>query len=481
MDAFIRAVNAVVGAEHVLSDPVDMAPYLTDWRGRYRGAARAVVRPASTHEVAAVVSLCAEHDVPVVPQGGNTGLCGGATPGVDGEAIVLALGRLNRIREVDADNNTIVVEAGCTLAAVQAAALGAGRLFPLSLASEGSCTIGGNLSTNAGGVQVLRYGNARELVLGLEAVLPDGRVWNGLRGLRKDNTGYDLKQLFIGAEGTLGIITAAVLKLFPAIHQRATAWVAVPDPGAAVRLLGLMRRQCGDRVTAFEIVGRSALDLVLAHIPDSRDPLPGRPEWSVLIELSDPAETTDAAALLETALSRGVEEGFASDAVIANSIAQASALWALRENISEAQRLEGVSIKHDVSVPVSRIPEFLERARDALRQAWPGVRIVAFGHIGDGNLHYNLSKPTAEDNTAFVGRTNEVNRIVHDLVAALGGSISAEHGLGQLKRDEILRYKTGVEMGLMRSIKRALDPKGLMNPGKVLDVIARAGCGDEQI
>jgi FAD/FMN-containing dehydrogenase len=481
VDAFVRAVIAVVGAEHVLFAPVDMAPYLTDWRGRYRGAARAVVLPASTEEVSAIVRLCAEHDVPVVPQGGNTGLCGGATPGADGKAVVLALGRLNRIREIDTDNNTIVVEAGCTLAAVQEAAARAGRLFPLSLASEGSCTIGGNLSTNAGGVQVLRYGNTRDLVLGLEAVLPDGRVWSGLRGLRKDNTGYDLKQLFIGAEGTLGVITGAVLKLFPAISQRATAWVAVPDPAAAVHLLGLMRRQCGDRVSAFEIVGRSALDLVLAHISGSRDPAPGRSEWSVLIELSDPAESADTGAQLETALSRGVDEGLVVDAVIANSVAQASALWALRENISEAQRLEGVSIKHDISVPVSRIPEFLERARHALRQVWPDVRIVAFGHIGDGNLHYNLSKPAAEDNAAFVGRTNEVNRIVHDLIDALGGSISAEHGLGQLKRDEILRYKPAIEMDLMRSIKRTLDPKGLMNPGKVLDVVARVGCGDEPI
>ncbi|ENO77659.1 FAD-binding oxidoreductase [Thauera sp. 63] len=481
MDPFIRALIAVVGAERVLSDSADMAPYLTDWRGRYRGVARAVVCPESTGEVAAVVRLCAGREVPIVPQGGNTGLCGGATPGADGEAIVLALGRLNRIRDIDADNNTIVVEAGCTLAAVQTAAVEAGRLFPLSLASEGSCTIGGNLSTNAGGVQVLRYGNTRELVLGLEAVLPDGRVWDGLRGLRKDNTGYDLKQLFIGAEGTLGVITAAVLKLYPAIHQRATAWVAVPDPVSAVRMLGLMRRHCGDRVTAFEIVGRSALDLVLAHIPGSRDPLPGRPEWSVLIELSDPAESADTRTLLEAALSHAVDEGLACDAVVANSLAQASALWALRENISEAQRLEGVSIKHDVSVPVSRIPDFLDRARQRLTQMWPDVRIVAFGHIGDGNLHYNLSKQAAEANAAFVGRTSEANRIVHDLVASLGGSISAEHGLGQLKRDEILRYKPAVEMELMRSIKRTLDPKGLMNPGKVLDVTVRAGRANEKI
>ena len=459
---------AIVGAANVLEAEADMAPFLSDWRGRYHGRARAVVRPRDTAEVAAVVAACAQAGVAMVPQGGNTGLCGGATPLADGAAVVISLVRLNRIRALDADNDTLTVEAGCTLAAVQEAAQAAGRMFPLSLASEGSCRIGGNLSTNAGGVQVLRYGNTRDLVLGLEVVLPDGRVWDGLRGLRKDNTGYDLKQLFIGAEGTLGIVTAAVLKLFPAIRSRATAWVAVPDPRAAVRLLGFLRAACGDRVSAFEIVGRAALGLVLQHIPGARDPLAGAPAWAVLVELSDPALDAPLDARLEVVLGEACAQGLASDAAVAASGAQAQALWALREDISEAQRIEGVSIKHDVSVPVSRLPEFLERAGAALAARWPDVRVVAFGHIGDGNLHYNLSKPAADDNAVFIARTAEVNRIVHDLVCELGGSISAEHGLGQLKREEVLRYKPALEMELMRRVKQAFDPAGLMNPGKVL-------------
>ncbi|MBL8463439.1 MAG: FAD-binding oxidoreductase [Thauera sp.] len=467
-DELNARLRAIVGAAHVLETEADMAPFLSDWRGRYHGRARAVVRPRDTAEVAAVVAACAQVGVAMVPQGGNTGLCGGATPLADGAAVVISLARMNRVRAVDPDNDTLTVEAGCTLAAVQEAAQAAGRLFPLSLASEGSCRIGGNLSTNAGGVQVLRYGNTRDLVLGLEVVLPDGRVWDGLRGLRKDNTGYDLKQLFIGAEGTLGIVTAAVLKLFPAIRSRATAWVAVPDPRAAVRLLGMLRAACGDRVSAFEIVGRTALGLVLRHIPGARDPLAGAPAWTVLVELSDPAVDAPLDDQLQAVLGEAFAQGLAGDVAVAASGAQAQALWALREDISEAQRIEGVSIKHDVSVPVSRIPDFLERAGEALAARWPDVRVVAFGHIGDGNLHYNLSKSVADDNAAFVARTPEVNRIVHDLVCELGGSISAEHGLGQLKREEVLRYKPALEMELMRRVKQAFDPAGLMNPGKVL-------------
>ena len=467
-DELNARLRAIVGAANVLDGETDMAPFLSDWRGRYHGRARAVVRPRDTAEVAAVVAACAQAGVAMVPQGGNTGLCGGATPLADGAAVVISLARLDRVRALDPDNDTLTVEAGCTLAAVQEAAQAAGRLFPLSLASEGSCLIGGNLSTNAGGVQVLRYGNTRDLVLGLEAVLPDGRVWDGLRALRKDNTGYDLKQLFIGADGTLGIVTAAVLKLFPAIRTRATAWVAVADPRAAVRLLGLLRAACGDRVSAFEIVGRTALGLVLRHIPGARDPLAGAPAWTVLVELSDPAVDAPLEAQLEAVLGEAVAQGLASDAAVAASVAQARALWALREDISEAQRIEGVSIKHDVSVPVSRIPEFLERAGAALAARWPDIRVVAFGHIGDGNLHYNLSKAVADANATFIARTAEVNGIVHDLVCELGGSISAEHGLGQLKREEVLRYKPALEMELMRRVKQAFDPAGLMNPGKVL-------------
>ncbi|MCF8152382.1 MAG: FAD-binding oxidoreductase, partial [Sulfuritalea sp.] len=423
-----------------------------------------VVLPGSTDEVAATVRACAAAGAAIVPQGGNTGLCGGATP-VGGE-VVVCLRRMNRIREVDADNNSMTVEAGCTLHAVQQAALAVDRLFPLSLAAEGSATLGGNLSTNAGGVQVLRYGNARELTLGLEVVLADGRVWNGLRALRKDNTGYDLKHMFIGAEGTLGLITAATLKLFPRPRTHATAWAAVPGPAAAVSLLGRLRGAAGDSVTAFEIVGRSALDLVLRHIPNARDPLAGKPDWQVLIELSGARE--DLAPTLEQTLEDAAAEHWVDDAVIAKSSKQTTELWALRENISEAQRIEGVSIKHDIAVPVSRIAEFIARADAALRAAFPAVRIVCFGHIGDGNLHYNQSRSDAQSNVEFIAQTEAVNRIVHDLAHELGGSISAEHGLGQLKREEVLRYKSAVEMDLMRAMKQALDPRGLMNPGKLL-------------
>ena len=464
MNALITELGRVLGERHVLVAAEEVAPYCTDWRGRYSGAAVCVVLPGSTEEVAAAVSACAAAGVAVVPQGGNTGLCGGATP-VGGE-VVVCLRRLNRIRAIDADNNSITVEAGCTLHAVQEAATAAGRLFPLSLAAEGSATLGGNLSTNAGGVQVLRYGNARELCLGLEVVLADGRIWNGLRGLRKDNTGYDLKHLFVGAEGTLGLITAATLKLFPRPRVHATAWAAVPDPAAAVSLLGRLRDVAGDNVTAFEIVGRPALELVLRHIPNARDPLAGGPAWQVLVELSGARD--DLPATLEQALQQAAEAGVIDDAVVAASEAQTAALWALRENVSEAQKVEGVSIKHDVAVPVSRIAEFITRADAAVRATFPDVRIVCFGHIGDGNLHYNQSKPDAQSNAAFIAQTGSVNRLVHDLVHELGGSISAEHGLGQLKRDEVLRYKSETEMDLMRAVKQALDPRGLMNPGKVL-------------
>jgi len=465
MNALLESLRAVVGPAQVLTEPDDVAPYVTDWRGRYKGSALAIVRPGDTPQVAEVVRLCAQAGVAIVPQGGNTGLCGGATP-TSGE-VVVCLTRLNRVRGIDVANNTITVEAGCTLAAVQEAATAADRLFPLSLAAEGTATIGGNLSTNAGGVQVLRYGNARELCLGLEVVLPDGRIWNGLRSLRKDNTGYDLKHLFIGAEGTLGLITAAVLKLYSRPRQVATAWAAVASPHSAVGLLTRLRERIGGRVTAFELVSRPSLDLVLKNIPHSRDPLPGRSPWQVLIELCDTMDSALDGALQEV-LVEAVDAGEASDAALARSEEQALAFWRLRENISEAQKIEGVSIKHDISLPVSRIPEFIERCDAALAAAFPGVRIVCFGHLGDGNLHYNQSKPQAQDNAAFIAQSEAVNRIVHDLVAELGGSISAEHGLGQLKREEILRYKSEVEMDLMRAVKKALDPAGLMNPGKVL-------------
>jgi len=465
MNRLLETLPRLVGVDFFHADPLDMAPYATDWRGRYSGQPLCVVRPANTEEVAAVVCACVSAGVPVVPQGGNTGLCGGATPTV-GE-VVLSLTRLNKIRSIDTHNNTLTVEAGCTLAAVRSAAQASGRLFPLSLAAEGTATIGGNLATNAGGVQVLRYGNMRDLCLGLEVVLPDGRVWNGLRALRKDNTGYDLKHLFIGAEGTLGIITAAVLKLFSRPRAVATAWASTPSPAAAVALLTRLREKIGGRVTAFELVGRSGLDLVLRHIPGSRDPLPDPSAWQVLIELSDTMQT-DLVEPLAEVLAAAQQSGEVQDAALATNEAQARAFWALREHIAEAQKIEGFSIKHDIALPVSHLAEFIHRCDAELAAAFPGVRIVCFGHLGDGNLHYNQSQPTRQDNAAFIARTEEVSRIVHDLVHALGGTISAEHGIGQLKRDALLRYKSAVEIDLMRSVKQSLDPLGLMNPGKIL-------------
>ena len=452
----------IVGSANVLTDPADIAPFVTDWRGRYRGVAQCVVRPGNTAEVSAVVKACVAANTPIVPQGGNTSLCGAATPDEAGRAIVLSLARMNQIVTVDAQNNAIFLEAGCTLAAVQEAARAADRLFPLALASEGTCQIGGNLSTNAGGVQVLRYGNTRELTLGLEVVLPNGDVWNGLRALRKDNTGYDLKQLFIGAEGTLGIITAAVLKLFPLPKLQTTCWLNVATPSVAVDLLNAAKNSFDAQLTAFELVSEAALGLVLKNIPDSARPTSASP-WYVLAEFSDVAAST-----VENWLADMLSMGLLSDAVLAQSETQTRKLWALRENISEAQKIEGISIKHDISVPVSRIPDFLKQAESALLKAFPGIRVVAFGHLGDGNLHYNLSKPDALENTAFIDSQPEVNRLVHDLVNTLNGSISAEHGIGQLKREELLRYKSPVEMTMMRAIKQAFDPLGLMNPGKIL-------------
>ena len=467
VENLIETLAAIVGAQNVITDAETMHPYLGDWRGRYRGAARCVVRPGTTAEVSAIVRACAAAGVAMLPQGGNTSHCGASIPDKSGKTVLISLSRLNKIRAVDAANNTITVEAGCVLQNLQEAALAVDRLFPLSLAAEGSCQIGGNLSTNAGGVQVLRYGNARELVLGLEVVLPDGEVWNGLRGLRKDNTGYDLKQLFIGAEGTLGIITAAVVKLFPLPQSTATAWLAIASPQAAIGLLNGLQAAFGAMLTACELVSDISLGMVLKHIPGAQAPLEKSP-WYLLVELSGSGEEAALRDALATFLEPALESGEISDAVLAQSVDQAKRLWNLRESISEAQKIEGFSIKHDISVPVSRIPEFLERAGSALQHAWPGIRIVAFGHVGDGNLHYNQSKPEAGENAAFIAAQPQVNEMVHDIVHQLGGSISAEHGIGQLKREEILRYKSPLEMQMMRTIKQAFDPRGLMNPGKVV-------------
>ncbi|MDQ3027494.1 MAG: FAD-binding oxidoreductase [Pseudomonadota bacterium] len=463
----IDRLKAIVG-ERGLVDESERGPYEVDWREQYHGRAAAVVRPANTEEVARVVALLSELRIPMVPQGGNTSLCGASVPDDSGTQVIVNLSRMNLVRAVDPSNNTMTVEAGCVLQALQEVAGKHGRLFPLSLGAQGSCEIGGNLSTNAGGTGVLRYGNTRELVLGLEVVLPDGRVWNGLRGLRKDNTGYDLKHLFVGAEGTLGIITAAVLKLFPLPRSHATALVALESPAAAVALLSQLREACGERITGFELIARICLDLVIQHIPGSRDPLQARYPWYVLVELSDSTAGPALDALLQEALGAAAEAGSIRDAAIAASETQRDDFWKLRENVSEAQKLDGASIKHDVSVPVSCVPELIERASAELARRFPDIRIVAFGHVGDGNIHYNCSKSERQEAQAFFAQAEEVNHIVYEVVQALGGSISAEHGLGVLKREEIKRYKSELELEMMRSIKRTLDPHNLMNPGKVL-------------
>jgi len=406
-----------------------------------------------------VVALCAREEVAVVAQGGNTGLVGGSVPTGTRREIVLSLGRMNRIRSLDPLNDTITVEAGCVLAAVQQAAEDAGRLFPLSLAAEGSCQIGGNLSTNAGGVNVLRYGTAREQVLGLEVVLADGRVWDGLRALRKDNTGYDLKQLFLGAEGTLGIITAAVLRLFPRPSATATAWIALDSPRAAVELLGGLRERLGERLSAFELASRACVEAVLAHSPGLQDPLAATHPWYVLAELGDSGDPAALRERVESALADCAERGALRDAALAQSGEQSRELWRIRETIPEAQF---TNVKHDVSVPVARIPEFIDRAGRSLRERFGEIAIYCFGHVGDGNLHYNVGSE------ALMARREEVSRVVYDALDAFGGSISAEHGLGQLKREEIRRHKHPLELELMRSLKRTLDPGGLMNPGKLL-------------
>ncbi|MGV0745819.1 FAD-binding oxidoreductase [Mycolicibacterium sp. XJ870] len=464
----IGHLTEVVGASGVVTDPAEMTGYLTDWRHAYTGTAAAVVRPGSTDEVAKVMRLCHERGVAVVPQGGNTGMCGGAVPDASGRQLVVSLNRMRRIRGLDVANQTITVEAGTILQDVQEAAAGAGKLFPLSLGAQGSCTIGGNLATNAGGTGVLRYGTMRDLALGLEVVLPDGRIWNGLRGLRKDNTGYDLKHLFIGAEGTLGIITAAVLKLFPAPRSRVTAWVALPEIQAAVDLIGVVRDVAGDRLTGFEIMSRQSVDFVLRHSPSARNPFAQRHTWYALVELSDSLPVAGLDEVIESALGTGVERGLVADAVVASSTAQAAALWALREGISEAQNHEGPSLKHDITVPISSIPAFVQRTDRALDAACPGIRIVAYGHVGDGNLHYNLSKPPGSDDDDFRARATDLARVIYDHTSALDGSISAEHGLGQSKTGIIADYKDSCELALMREIKQQFDPRGLMNPGKVL-------------
>ena len=462
-------LHAVVGDPGVITDVNDKSPYLSDERGYYTGATPMVVRPSSTEEVSEVVRICNETCTPIVPQGGNTGLCGGATPYEHGGEVLLSLTRMNKVRELDPLNYTITVEAGVILADVQTAAEEAERYFPLSLGGEGTARIGGNLSTNAGGTGVLRYGPARDLCLGLEAVLPDGRVWNGLTGLRKDNTGYDLKHLFIGAEGTLGIITAACLKLFPNQADIQTAFVAVENEHAAVELLARARRITDDRVVTFEYMPRDAIAFALTHIDGTRDPMPTAYQHYVLMELAaGEAAAAGLREMLEDVLGNGMEDGVVLDAVFAESGQQAADFWKIRETIPEAQKYEGASSKHDISVPVSGVADFLVEAIADLEEMVPGIRPCAFGHVGDGNIHFNLSRPVDMSDDDFRAMEPDIHKAVYDRTVAMGGSISAEHGIGRLRRRELETYKSPVAMDVMRAIKATLDPNGIMNPGKVL-------------
>ncbi|SAI55696.1 FAD dependent oxidase [Bordetella ansorpii] len=471
--SLLAELNTLLGPAGVVTNAQDAQPYLNDWWGKSKGHALAIVRPADTGQVAAVVQLCARAGVAIVPQGGNTGLCGGATPpGGDAPCVVMALSRMNRVRGLDPYNQTITVDAGCTLAAVQDAAANADRLFPLSLGSEGTCQIGGNVSTNAGGTAVLRYGNMRDLVLGIEAVLPDGTIWNGLRGLRKDNTGYDLKQLFIGAEGTLGIVTGAVLKLFPRPAAHATAWAALKTLDQAPRLLALARSVCGERITSFEVCSRSQLDLVYRHVADTRDPLNGQGEWVAMIELADMRDAQALQELLEAAMGQALEDGIADDVAIAASQAQSDAIWRIRHSVSEANVREGHSVSHDISVPLSAIGDFTRQADEALAPLREGGSRLVVGHVGDGNLHYILLFPHAVWEALPAGqradRAAAITAIVQRTALSLGGSISAEHGIGVAHREELRHAKPAAELAMMRAVKRALDPQGLMNPGKLL-------------
>jgi FAD/FMN-containing dehydrogenase len=467
---FLEQLRRICGQAHVLTEG-DLSAWEVDWRKRSYGKALAVVRPGNTEEVAQVVKACLAARVSLVPQGGNTGLVVGSTPDDSGSQLVLSLQRLRAVREIDAANLTITVEAGCVLQHLQEAALQAGFLFPLSLAAEGSCTIGGNLATNAGGTQVLRYGNARELCLGLEVVTAAGEVWHGLSGLRKDNTGYDLRDLYIGSEGTLGVITAATLKLYPLPAARLTAWAAVASMDEAVALLGLAQQHLGANLTGFEVMGQFALSLVVKHFAQLKVPFHDSAAFGVLLECSDQESETHARALFERLLEAALAKGCISDAVVAESLAQARQLWHVRESIPLAQAEEGLNIKHDISVPVSRIPEFVRNTDALLQKEIPGVRLVNFGHLGDGNLHYNVQAPAGGDAAAFLREhEDEVNTLVFDTVQRFGGSISAEHGVGTLKVSKLEHHKSPVALGLMRSIKTAFDPNKLMNPGKVLRI-----------
>jgi FAD/FMN-containing dehydrogenase len=463
-------LKSIVGPSGFIDDPAAMLAYTKSWRGSWVGQTPLVLRPANTQQVASLVAVCSATGTPIVPQGGNTGLTYGGQPYRPMGEVVITTERMRRIVGIDTVNDTMTVEAGCILKDVQTAAADADRLFPLSLGAEGSCHIGGNISTNAGGVQVLRYGNMRNLVLGLEVVLPDGRIWDGMRSLRKDNTGYDLKHLFIGAEGTLGIITGAVLRLFPKPRESQSAFIGLATPDAGVALLSHMRARLGDAVSSFELIGRPILDLLLAGVPGHADPLAAPHAWYILMEVTGQGEVGSLYDPLAAALADGIEAGFVEDAVIAASGDQAKKLWKMREDFPEAQKSAGGSIAHDVSVPLSSIPEFIARADAAMASAYPGVRQCCFGHVGDGNLHYNPIKPVDWSAERFAAETENINRIVHDIVVSLSGSISAEHGIGRLRLAENIHYKSPVEIELMATIKRTLDPRNIMNPEKVVPV-----------
>jgi FAD/FMN-containing dehydrogenase len=465
---FVQTLAAIVGEAGLLTDADAIEPFLTEPRGTYRGQTEVVVRPASTAELSAVMTACANAQIAMVPQGGGTGLCGGAVPSSTGDQVVISLARMNRIRSIDPQSFTMTVEAGCILADIQRAAESEDLLFPLSLGAEGSCQIGGNLSTNAGGTQVLRFGNSRDLVLGLEVVLPDGQVLDMLRGLRKDNTGYHLAGLFCGAEGTLGIISAAVLKLFPQPREVATALVALPDLDAVIKLLSLARSATGDALSGCEFIPRIALEMVLRHIPGTRDPFPTPYPHYLLLEAQSGSEEGRLTQEVEKLLADAVDSELILDATVAQNPAQAEALWHIRESIPDAQKPEGLSIKHDVSLPIHLVPRFVRQASELVEAEVPGIRVVAFGHVGDGNVHFNLSQPLDMDRATYASHRHKLSELVHELTMSMAGSFSAEHGIGQLKRDELRRYRSDIELQVMRKIKAALDPHGLMNPGKVL-------------
>jgi len=466
--AVLERLEGIVGAANVLTAEADKAPYLAEWRGYYHGATPAVVRPGSAEEISAILRLANETRTPIVPQGGNTGLVGGQIPDESGHEIVLSLERLDRIRSVDAVGATLVAEAGVVLESLHEAADNVGMLFPLTLGSQGSCRIGGNISTNAGGTQVLAYGNTRSLVLGLEVVLPTGEIWNGLRGLIKDNSGYDLKQLFIGAEGTLGVVTAAVLKLFPLPSGQTVAFVGVSDPAAALALLKEARSCAGPGLTAFELMPRIAIEMLANYLPDTRDPMAEPHPWYVLMEISSGRGESDAHELMLAALESGFAAGTVVDAVVASSVAQAHEFWRMRHALSEIQKHEGGSIKHDVSVPVERMPELIESGSAAVEALIPGTRPVPFGHLGDGNLHFNFSQPLGADREAYMARAPEVHAMIHEIVAGMGGSIAAEHGIGRYKVELLKGVKSEVELQMMRKLKRAFDPNNILNPGRVV-------------